>query len=69
MCSLYKSRCEILDVFVAEVPGNEHSYVIQMEPEVITPSLMVEPGTIVELISQYDASTDHFGRWLFTFVG
>ena len=45
----------------ADDPGNEHGYVVKIPPVFLMPPVVVEPGTVVELVSTYDSSIDHFG--------
>ena len=46
----------------ADSVGEEHGYVVKIDPVIMNPPLMIQPGTVVDLISEYDASTDHFGE-------
>ncbi|KAK9807375.1 hypothetical protein WJX73_008921 [Symbiochloris irregularis] len=54
-CPVYGSSPSV------DTAGNEHSYLVKMEHDTLQPVYMMEPGSIVELVSQYDASTNHYG--------
>lgn len=45
-----------------DVAGQEHGYVVRIDPDYMQPPYVLQPGQNVTLSASYDASVDHFGK-------
>ncbi len=42
-------------------PGNEQGFIVQIKADDVEPPYVIQPGTVVRLVAEYDSREDRLG--------